>query len=116
MRQAIEAWIAVVQADLAITLSWIRDLPSLGSDARHLQREWLEAFIVLIQSLTDTPELRAAGVASPPRQLMIIMLGGLRELIATTVEDGDDIGDITEVAVQATQAILGPRSLPAPAR
>ncbi len=116
VRQAIEAWITVAQADLAITLSWIRDLPSLGSDARHLQREWLEAFIVLIQDLTDTPELRAAGVASPPRQLMIIMLGGLRELIATTVEDGDDIGDITEVAVQATQAILGPRSLPAPAR
>ena len=116
VRQAIEAWIAVAQSDLAITLSWIRDLPSLGSDARHLQREWLEAFIVLIQDLTDTPELRAAGVAPPLRQLMIIMFGGLRELIATTVEDGDDIGDITEVAVQATQAILGPRSLPAPAR
>ena len=43
-------------------------------------------------------------------------LGGLRELIATTVEDGGDIGDIPEVAVQATQAMLGPCSLPAPAR
>ena len=107
IRQAIEAWIAVAQSDLAITLSWIRDLPSLGSEARHLQREWLEAFIVLIQDLTDTPELRAAGVAPPPRQLMIMLLGGLRELIATTVEDGGDIGDITEVAVQAAQAMLG---------
>jgi hypothetical protein len=55
-------------------------------------------------------------VAPPPRQLMIMLLGGLRELIATTVEDGGDIGDITEVAVQATQAMLGPNSLPAPAR
>jgi len=116
VRQAIEAWIAVAQSDLAITLSWIRDLPSLGSDARQLQREWLEAFVVLIQDLTDTPELRAAGVAPPPRQLMIMLLGGLRELIATTVEDGGDIGDITEVAVQATQAMLGPHGLPAPAR
>jgi len=110
VRQAIEAWIAVAQSDLALTLSWIRDLPSLGSDARHLQREWLEAFIVLIQDLTDTPELRAAGVAPPPRQLMIMLLGGLRELIATTVEDGGDIGGITEVAVRATQAMLGPRA------
>ena len=115
VRQAIEAWIAVAQSDLAITLSWIRDLPSLGSDARYLQREWLEAFVVLILDLTDTQELRAAGVAPPPRQLMIMLLGGLRELIATTVEDGGDIGDITEVAVQATQAMLGPRTLPAPA-
>jgi hypothetical protein len=42
---------------------------------------------------------------------MILMLGGLRELIATTVEDGGDIGGITDVAVRATQAMLGP---PAP--
>jgi AcrR family transcriptional regulator len=115
VRQAIEAWIAVAQADLALTLSWIRDLPSLGADARHLQREWLEAFIVLVRELTDTPELRAAGVAPPSRQLMIMMLGGLRELVATTVEDGGDIGGITEVAVRATQAMLGPNRRPGPA-
>ena len=107
-RQAIEAWIAAAQADLALTLSWIRDIPLLGTDARHLQRESLEAFIVLVRELTDTPELRAAGVAPPSRQLMIMMLGGLRELIATTVEDGGDIGGITDVAVRATQAMLGP--------
>ena len=95
-------------------MSWIRDLPSLGSDARPLQREWLEAFVVLIQDLTDTPELRAAGVAPPSRQLMIMLLGGQRELIATTVEDGGDIGDITEVAVQAAQAMLRLRRPQAP--
>ena len=116
VRQAIEAWIAVAQSDLALTMSWIRDLPSLGSDARHLQREWLEAFVVLVKDLTDTPELCAVGVAPPSRQLMIMLLGGLRELIATTVEDGGDIGDITEAAVQATQAMLGPRSRLTPAR
>jgi AcrR family transcriptional regulator len=109
VRQAIEAWIAVAQSDLPLTLSWIRDLPSLGADARYLQRESQEAFIVLIEDLADTPELRAAGVAPPPRQLLIVLLGGLRELIATTVEDGADIGGITEVAVQATQAMLDPR-------
>ena len=109
VRQAIEAWIAGAQSDQALTLSWIRDLPSLGSDARHLQRESLEAFVVLIQNLSGTPALRAAGVAPPSRQLAILLLGGLRELIATTVEDGGDIADITEVAVRATQALLGPR-------
>jgi AcrR family transcriptional regulator len=108
-RQAIEAWIAGAQADLAVTLSWIRDLPSLGSAARHLQREELETFVVLIQNLCDTPELRAAGVDPPSRQLAILLFGGLRELIATTVEDGGDIGDIADVAVQATQALLGPQ-------
>src|SRR5579871_4372816 len=99
IRQAVEAWIAVAQSDLALTLSWIRDLPSLGADARHLQRESLEAFVVLIQNLSGTPELRAAGVAPPSRQLAILLLGGLRELIATIVDDGRDIGAITQVAI-----------------
>ena len=41
-----------------------------------------------------------------------MLIGGLRELIAATVEDGGDIGGITEVAVAATQAMLGPRTEP----
>jgi AcrR family transcriptional regulator len=109
VRQAIEAWIASAQSEPAVTLSWIREVPALGDAARQLQRESLEAFIVLIQALTDTAELRAVGIVPPPRQFAVILLGGLRELIATTVEDGGDIGDITEVAVRATVAMLGPR-------
>jgi AcrR family transcriptional regulator len=109
VRQSIEAWIASAQSRQAITLSWIREVSSLGDDARQLQRESLEAFIELIQTLNDTPELRAAGIVPPPRQFSIMLLGGLRELIATTVEDGGDIGSITEAAVEATIAVLGPR-------
>lgn len=110
VRQAIEAWVAASKSEPALTLSWIREVPALGDDARQLQRDLLEAFVVLTQTLTDTPELRAAGIVPPPRQFAIMLLGGLRELIATTVEDGGDIRDITEVAVEATRALLGPRS------
>src|SRR5215472_4074501 len=109
VRQAIEAWLACAQSQPTLTLSWIREVPSLGDDARQLQREVLEAFVVLIQTLTDTPELRAAGIVPPPRQFSIMLLAGLRELIAITVEDGGDVADITEVAVEATMAMLGPR-------
>ena len=110
VRQAIEAWIASAQSEPVLTLSWIREVPSLGDDARQFQRESLEAFIALTQTLTDTAELCAAGITPPPRQFAIMLLAGLRELIATTVEDGRDISDITEVAVQATMAMLGPRN------
>ena len=109
VRQAIEAWIAAVQADPPVTLSWIRDVPALGERARQLQRETMAAFVVLIQTLTDTPELRAAGVRPPTQQMTIVLLGGLRELIATTVEDGGAIDAITDPAVEATKLLLGPR-------
>ena len=43
------------------------------------------------------------------RQLAIMLIGGLRELIAATVQGGSDSTDVTEVAVQATLALLSPR-------
>lgn len=109
VEQAIGAWIGASQSEPAITLSWIREIPSLGESARQLQRDFHEAFIVLIETLTDNPELRAAGVQPVSRQVATVLLGGLRELMAITVEDGGAISDITEVAVQATMALIGPR-------
>jgi hypothetical protein len=43
------------------------------------------------------------------RQRAIMLLGGLRELTAITVENGGRISDITEEAVDATLALFGPR-------
>jgi AcrR family transcriptional regulator len=108
VQQAIGAWIGASESEPAITLSWIREIPSLGEEARQLQRDFLEGFVVLIETLTDNPELRAAGVRPVSRQVAIMLLGGLRELMATTVEDGGAISDITEVAVRATMALVGP--------
>ena len=108
IRQAVKTWIACAESEPAITLSWIRDMPSLGAAARRLQREVMEAFVVMIQTLCDTEEWRAGGAGPVPRQLAILLLGGLRELFATTVEDGGQISDITKVAVQASIALLDP--------
>ncbi|MGK8522585.1 TetR/AcrR family transcriptional regulator [Nocardia asteroides] len=108
VRQAIEAWIRTAQDDPAITLSWIRVVPSLGDATRQLQREVGDAFVALIQKLADTPEFAAAGLRPPSRQVATILFGGFRELIATTVEDGDDIADIVDVAVESAIALVGP--------
>ncbi|WP_040872295.1 TetR/AcrR family transcriptional regulator [Nocardia exalbida] len=110
VRHAIEAWIRTAQDDPSITLSWIRVVPALGEDTRHLQREVGETFIALIQKLTDTPEFAAAGLRPPSRQVATILFGGFRELIATTVEDGGDIGGMVEVAVESAIALIGPHT------
>jgi AcrR family transcriptional regulator len=108
VRQAVEAWIASTEAAPALTLSWIRDLPSLGAAARAMQRDVMESFITMIQTLCDTDEWYAAGLGPVPRQHAIMLIGALRELIAVTVEDGGRAGDITEVAVRGSIALLGP--------
>jgi AcrR family transcriptional regulator len=108
VRQAVEAWIGCAESTPEITLSWIREVPALGAGARRLQREMMDAFTAMIQGLCDSDRWRAAGLGPLDRQTAIMLLGGLRELIARTVEDGGRVGDITEVAVRGSIALLGP--------
>jgi AcrR family transcriptional regulator len=110
IRQAITTWVTECEAVPGLTLSWIRDSPAIGAGARQLQRNLQEGFVVLLQDLTDTEELRAVGVKPVSREMAIILLGGLRDLFATTVEDGGRMSDITETAFQAAMALLGARA------
>jgi AcrR family transcriptional regulator len=109
VRQAIEAWISSGESRPSLMVSWIRDVPSLGAAARQLQRETMEKFIDMVQALGGTEEFRAAGIGPVSRQRVIMLLGGLRELTAITVEEGGRMSDITEEAVEASVALLRPR-------
>jgi AcrR family transcriptional regulator len=107
VRQAVEAWIASGESRPELMLSWIRDVPALGATARGLQRDVIEKFVVMVQAMTDTDEFHGAGVeVSRPRAIML--LGGLRELTANTVENGGSMSDIAEEAVNASIALLQP--------
>jgi hypothetical protein len=58
--------------------------------------------------LSDTDELRAAGIPMVSRQRALMLIGGLRELTAVTVESGGRMSDVTDEAVDAAIALLGP--------
>lgn len=110
VRQAVEAYIRSMETQPALTLSWIRELPALGPGARPVQREAIEALIETLTSLTTTPRMRADGIDPISRPLAILMLGGLRELSAVAVEDGQPVAAVTETMVSACLALLGPRA------
>ena len=112
VRQAIEAWISSGESRSSLMLSWIRDVPSLGAAARRLQRDAMENFIEMVRALADTGEFRAARVGPFSRQRIIMLLGGLQELTAITVEEGGRMSDVTEEAVHASIALLAPRAQP----
>ena len=109
IRQAVGAYVAQIRDRPAITLSWIRELPSIGEVARPAQRRGLELMSNLLVQLSGSPGFRRAGLPPLTPALAVILLGGLRELTALAVEDGDDVGVITGPAVDASIALLGPR-------
>ena len=109
IRQAVEAYVGYIEARPAITLSWIRELPSLGAVARPLQRRGLQLLSNLLINLSANPGFRRADLPPLTAPLAVILLGGLRELTALAVEDGRPVREIVEPGVDASVALLGPR-------
>jgi len=108
VRQAVEAWISSGESRAPLMVSWIRDVPSLGNAARRLQRDAMENFIEMVQALGESDEFRTAGIGPVPRPRIIMLLGGLQELTAITVEEGGRMSDVTDDAVDASIALLTP--------
>lgn len=109
IRQAVDAYVGYIEARPAITLSWIRELPSLGAAARPVQRRGLHLLTGLLIDLSASPGFRRAKLPPLTAPLAVILLGGLRELTALAVEDGKPVREIVEPAVDASVALLGPR-------
>lgn len=109
IRQAVEAYVGYIESRPAITLSWIRELPSLGTAARPVQRRGLQLLSSLLIDLSASPGFERAKLSPLSAPLAVILLGGLRELTALAVEDGKPVREIVEPAVDASVALLGPR-------
>lgn len=107
VRQAVTAYVQTIDATPAITLSWIRELPALGEAARPMMRRGSGRLAAAIVELSAGPGFRRAGVAPLSPTAAVILVGGLRELTAQTVEDGEPVAGMIEPAVSAAIALLG---------
>lgn len=106
VRQAVTAFVQTIDATPAITLAWIRELPALGEGARPVLRRGLTGLTEMIVTLTGGAGFRAAGLAPLSRAAAVILVGGLRELTAQTVEDGHDPSVMIEPVVAVATALL----------
>jgi AcrR family transcriptional regulator len=113
VRAAVGAYVEHIESRPAITLSWIREAPALGDLARPLNRLAMQQLTDMLVDISVSPGFQAARLDPITRPLALILLGGLRELTALLVEDGQDVRDIVEPAVTAAQAILGLTPSPA---
>ncbi|MFW0790608.1 TetR/AcrR family transcriptional regulator [Gordonia sp. CPCC 205333] len=106
VRQAVGAYVAACEEHPETTWSWIRELPALGQSARAVQLASIESFIALLVFLTDTEQMRAAGIEPMSREIALIIWGGIRELAASTLEQGASLRTIEEPAAAACIALL----------
>ena len=109
IRQAVQAYVGHIESRPALTLSWIRELPSLDAAARPFQRRGMQLLTSLLVNLSGSPGFQKVGLPSLTRPKAVILVSGLRELTALAVEDGRSVREIVEPAMDASVALLGYR-------
>ena len=106
VRAAVRAYVRFIEAQPAITLAWIRELPALGESARPMLRLGFTRLTEMIVALTGTPAFRRAGLEPLSASAAVILVGGLRELTAQTVENGEPVSAMVEPVVGVVLALL----------
>ncbi|WP_264066683.1 TetR/AcrR family transcriptional regulator [Mycolicibacterium komossense] len=106
VEQAIDSYVGTIESRPPIWLTWIREFPALGEAARSVQRRGMQRFTDMLVDLSANPGFTRADLPPISRPLALILLGGLRELTALTLEDGGDIRGIAGTAVAASAALL----------
>ncbi|MFY0408053.1 TetR/AcrR family transcriptional regulator [Solicola sp. PLA-1-18] len=106
--QAVDAWVSAMRRDPAVTLCWIRVVPALGERGRRFDRVVTGRYAELIRTLVDRPETRAQGLGNVSGATITLLVGGLRELVAVTVEDGGDLDTVAGVAARTFVRVLTP--------
>ena len=107
VRQAVTAYVETIDANPALTLSWIRELPALADAARPMLRRGFGRLATMIVDLSAGPGFQRAGLPPLSPAVAVILVGGLRELTAQTVEDGSPVTAMVAPAVAASIALLG---------
>lgn len=106
VRQAVTAYVESIEAKPAITLSWIRELPALGDGARPMLRRGFSRLASTVSALSTGAAFERDGIAPLSPTAAVILVGGLRELTAQTVEDGKPVAGMIEPATAVALALL----------
>jgi AcrR family transcriptional regulator len=105
---AVGAYLDSVAARPALFASFFHELPALGGAGIDRARGVSERFVDLLVGLVEAgrrerPDLDASAL---PRDTAVIVVGGLRDLMLTALEQGRDVREVRAGASDAVKAIM----------
>lgn len=105
---ALGTYLDVIVARPLLWQSFARELPALGHEGSTRQRATMARFADLLVGLVESgreaqPELHTSPLT---RDMALIIVGGLRELVISAAEQGRDLRELRPIAAQTIKGIL----------
>lgn len=104
--RAIDVFLEGESMEPELQRSFVRELPGLP-EATEVVHESLERYASMLVAMTEAARERHPEIKRPlSRDIAVILVGGLRELLVISIQDGRDLHELKEAAVTVTRAIL----------
>ena len=107
--QAVDAYVDTASSERHLTLSWIRELPALGALGQDVQKAATDTMVDLVVVLTRGERFAEAGIAPLTLAHGRLLIGGIRELTARTLEDDGDLLELRSTIGQVATVLLAGR-------
>jgi AcrR family transcriptional regulator len=106
---AVDAYIEAVSAQPALQQSFVRELPGLGRAGAEHQRLVIERVAQALVEIVESARRAHPELASRPlgRDVAIVLVGGLRELLVISIQQGRDLHELRAGAAEVVMAIVG---------
>jgi AcrR family transcriptional regulator len=105
---AVEAYISNVADHPALYSSFVREMPGLGDQGAARGQATIERFADTLVVLVDRAREAQPGLVAHPLDLdtAIIIVGGLRELLVLSLQQGRDLRELRSNVGRTIKAIL----------
>lgn len=106
IEKAIDVFLEGESMEPELQRSFVRELPGLP-EATEVVHETLERYAAMLVALTEAADERHGPAQRPlTRDIAVILVGGLRELVVSSVQDGRDLHELREASITVVKAIL----------
>ncbi|WP_049793154.1 TetR/AcrR family transcriptional regulator [Conexibacter woesei] len=106
--QALGTYVDAIASEPELTVSFIREVPALGAVGTARQRDAIESFARLLMRLASSDGMQRSGVSRVSMATAVLLVGGLRELVAHAIEHDEPLSEVRAVASDVIKSVLDP--------
>lgn len=107
--RGVDAYLRALTEDPILVAAISRELPTLGERGAALHREALDRFADLFVRLSREPRMRDAGIDPVERDMALLIVGGIAELIARATQEGRPFTELADTVKRAIRTLAQPR-------
>ena len=104
----VEAYLAALAENPALTVTVTRELPALGTRGAALQENDIDRMATFLMEMTRGPGMRRAGVEPITLGTAVMLIGGIAEIVDRAAREGQPTESVGQTIKTVVKRVIGP--------